>query len=247
MAGSSWAWACGRHSAGCSSTCGLVVEYVVAIDVTRVRFPADAFLAPTLACWPCPRAPDKRALMTQDTKHSLEHDATVPPSLRDTGEYDCAQPSEARLLPVEVSAVHQKWVPEGNKPRGTDSNECHNLTADAAQAPQLCTGHRQWGRVVLGTGSRRQSAGAWVRTPQLSLFWWCCSGWMRGAGSFRNFAAHLALMPCCAPLSTSRPPRRQVGIWLPHASTGCLVPVPSVARLRSARTQHLPRALCLHA
>ena len=25
---------------------GLVVEYIVAIDVTRVRFPADAFLAP---------------------------------------------------------------------------------------------------------------------------------------------------------------------------------------------------------
>ena len=25
------------------SICGLVVEYIVAIDVTRVRFPADAF------------------------------------------------------------------------------------------------------------------------------------------------------------------------------------------------------------
>ena len=30
----------GKHS--CIS--GLVVEYIVAIDVTRVRFPADAFL-----------------------------------------------------------------------------------------------------------------------------------------------------------------------------------------------------------
>ena len=27
-----------------TSTSGLVVEYIVAIDVTRVRFPADAFL-----------------------------------------------------------------------------------------------------------------------------------------------------------------------------------------------------------
>ncbi len=30
-----------------SSISGLVVEYIVAIDVTRVRFPADATLAPT--------------------------------------------------------------------------------------------------------------------------------------------------------------------------------------------------------
>ena len=28
----------------CRSISGLVVEYIVAIDVTRVRFPADAFL-----------------------------------------------------------------------------------------------------------------------------------------------------------------------------------------------------------
>ncbi len=33
-----------------SSISGLVVEYIVAIDVTRVRFPADAPLASTLAC-----------------------------------------------------------------------------------------------------------------------------------------------------------------------------------------------------
>ena len=35
--------AAGRNE--CSSISGLVVEYIVAIDVTRVRFPADAFLA----------------------------------------------------------------------------------------------------------------------------------------------------------------------------------------------------------
>ena len=29
----------------CSSISGLVVEYIVAIDVTRVRFPADALLS----------------------------------------------------------------------------------------------------------------------------------------------------------------------------------------------------------
>jgi hypothetical protein len=29
---------------------GLVVEYIVAIDVTRVRFPADAFCWVLLAC-----------------------------------------------------------------------------------------------------------------------------------------------------------------------------------------------------
>ena len=31
------------------SISGLVVEYIVAIDVTRVRFPADAFLLPVFA------------------------------------------------------------------------------------------------------------------------------------------------------------------------------------------------------
>ena len=31
-----------RETAGCNSISGLVVEYIVAIDVTRVRFPADA-------------------------------------------------------------------------------------------------------------------------------------------------------------------------------------------------------------
>ena len=30
----------------CRSISGLVVEYIVAIDVTRVRFPADAFADP---------------------------------------------------------------------------------------------------------------------------------------------------------------------------------------------------------
>ncbi len=30
----------------CNSISGLVVEYIVAIDVTRVRFPADALLVP---------------------------------------------------------------------------------------------------------------------------------------------------------------------------------------------------------
>ena len=32
-----------RHLVACTSISGLVVEYIVAIDVTRVRFPADAF------------------------------------------------------------------------------------------------------------------------------------------------------------------------------------------------------------
>ncbi len=32
-----------------NSISGLVVEYIVAIDVTRVRFPADAFLLPVFA------------------------------------------------------------------------------------------------------------------------------------------------------------------------------------------------------
>ena len=36
----------------CNSVSGLVVEYVVAIDVTRVRFPADAFLW-TQFLWQC--------------------------------------------------------------------------------------------------------------------------------------------------------------------------------------------------
>ena len=36
--------------------------------------------------------------------------------------------------------------------------------------PTIYLKHGQFGRVVLGAGSRRQSARAWVRTPQLSLF-----------------------------------------------------------------------------
>ena len=32
----------------CNSISGLVVEYIVAIDVTRVRFPADAFVVPLI-------------------------------------------------------------------------------------------------------------------------------------------------------------------------------------------------------
>ena len=36
-------WVSGRIS-------GLVVEYIVAIDVTRARFPADALLACTSCC-----------------------------------------------------------------------------------------------------------------------------------------------------------------------------------------------------
>ena len=42
-------WWCAATLAGClgagivASISGLVVEYIVAIDVTRVRFPADAF------------------------------------------------------------------------------------------------------------------------------------------------------------------------------------------------------------
>ena len=35
----------GRDAGGGRSISGLVVEYIVAIDVTRVRFPADAFMA----------------------------------------------------------------------------------------------------------------------------------------------------------------------------------------------------------
>ena len=34
------------------SISGLVVEYIVAIDVTRVRFPADAFAEPRREHWP---------------------------------------------------------------------------------------------------------------------------------------------------------------------------------------------------
>ena len=36
---------------GASSISGLVVEYIVAIDVTRVRFPADAFLSSYIVSW----------------------------------------------------------------------------------------------------------------------------------------------------------------------------------------------------
>ena len=39
------------------SISGLVVEYIVAIDVTRVRFPADAYLVPTCCLW-APQAPE---------------------------------------------------------------------------------------------------------------------------------------------------------------------------------------------
>ena len=34
----------------CNGISGLVVEYIVAIDVTRVRFPADAFLRVLAFC-----------------------------------------------------------------------------------------------------------------------------------------------------------------------------------------------------
>ena len=39
-----------------SSISGLVVEYIVAIDVTRVRFPADAFIAARRVLGILPRA-----------------------------------------------------------------------------------------------------------------------------------------------------------------------------------------------
>ena len=38
-----------KSSGGGMRICGLVVEYIVAIDVTRVRFPADAFLRESTA------------------------------------------------------------------------------------------------------------------------------------------------------------------------------------------------------
>ena len=39
-----WCGPVGGTAVICVSFSGLVVEYIVAIDVTRVRFPADAFL-----------------------------------------------------------------------------------------------------------------------------------------------------------------------------------------------------------
>ena len=39
-----WCGPVGATVVSCVSISGLVVEYIVAIDVTRVRFPADAFV-----------------------------------------------------------------------------------------------------------------------------------------------------------------------------------------------------------
>ena len=39
-----WCGPVGVNVVVCVSISGLVVEYIVAIDVTRVRFPADAFV-----------------------------------------------------------------------------------------------------------------------------------------------------------------------------------------------------------
>ena len=44
-----WCGPVGAAVVRCVSISGLVVEYIVAIDVTRVRFPADAFFACTLS------------------------------------------------------------------------------------------------------------------------------------------------------------------------------------------------------
>ena len=72
-----------------NSISGLVVEYIVAIDVTRVRFPADAllccFVAYACTCWPTSAKMDTLGFEPRAFRMRSGCDTTTPCALDHSG------------------------------------------------------------------------------------------------------------------------------------------------------------------
>ena len=86
---------------------GLVVEYIVAIDVTRVRFPADAYAQAFGNTSVETAMPDSVGRLSQDGKKAL--DASLPGGSRKVADGSIAQWLERLTADQQVPGSNPGW------------------------------------------------------------------------------------------------------------------------------------------